>query len=680
MLTSLLRRPPGRKVFFLHLPKCAGSSLWQALRGLVGAKHMYQAYSADRFRAFAEMDPATRNSFRAIGGHFPLAGYQAHLDLSQYFAVTTLREPVERAISEYHYARNNPKHSEYDIIRRITLAEFIERNPNPVTTLISGKPDAAAAVAVVREVFDRWAFVDDLPDLLAAICRHLGRPVATLPRVNVGPRTLDAITVSADERALIRRLHDADVEFYRVLRDEHRRRAQPVMHMPRRRPVAVPGASEPPTFQIVTPTMNTARYLDEAIASVVGQEGDFRIRYHIQDGGSRDRTVAIARDWQARLASGAFKVRCRDVRLSVASHPDRGMYEAITTGFRLLAPAPDDYATYINGDDRLATGALATIADVFADLPAIELVGGRRALTDANGEPQVAVDLPRYARAAIASGLHDGRYLPFIIQEGTFWRAGLWQRTGGVDARFRYAGDWDLWRRFAGETDYVGLDTITGYHRRRPGQLSETLDAYYRELDAAYAGDDGARERLLIELQSAAPAVPVARRDASERWTLSEARAPANERALWPIDGDWLAGPGFGAFQPPPPDQGFAEGFYPAETSPAVVHVFSERAGERTLAVWLSGLVPDQAVAVSINGGEPISRTLRRAPPKSTCLEFRHAFERGPARVEISVDRRIRTAEGLRPGILLKGVGFWNGRPQISRLKRLLPKPLRAFV
>lgn len=219
-----------RKVFFLHLPKCAGSSLWDVLRGLVGDKHLYQAYSAERFHQFTEMDAATRNAFRVTGGHFALAGYQAHLDLSQYFAVTTFREPVERVVSEYHYAGNNPKHSEYDIIRKLTLAQFIERNPDPITRLICGRADAAAAFKVVHEVFDRWAFIDDLPELVGAVCRHLGKPVPALPHVNIGPRTRDGITIEPEERSLIQRLHAADVDLYRMLREERDRRTRPILH------------------------------------------------------------------------------------------------------------------------------------------------------------------------------------------------------------------------------------------------------------------------------------------------------------------------------------------------------------------------------------------------------------------------------------------------------------------
>ena len=46
-------------------------------------------------------------------------------------------------------------------------------------------------------------------------------------------------------------------------------------------------------FAIVTPVFNGEKFLDQSILSVVSQTGPFTIRYHVQDGGSKDRTSEI---------------------------------------------------------------------------------------------------------------------------------------------------------------------------------------------------------------------------------------------------------------------------------------------------------------------------------------------------------------------------------------------------
>ena len=91
-----------------------------------------------------------------------------------------------------------------------------------------------------------------------------------------------------------------------------------------------------------------------------------------------------------------------------------------------------------------------------------------------------------FPRKAIAAGIFDGRFVTDCIeQEATFWRPRLWQKAGGVDPNFRIAGDFDLWRRFARQTDLVSVDAILGCFRVRAGQLSEDMPGYRAEIDAS---------------------------------------------------------------------------------------------------------------------------------------------------------------------------------------------------
>ena len=46
-------------------------------------------------------------------------------------------------------------------------------------------------------------------------------------------------------------------------------------------------------FAILTPVLDGEKFLDQSILSVVSQTGPFTIRYHVRDGGSKDRTLEI---------------------------------------------------------------------------------------------------------------------------------------------------------------------------------------------------------------------------------------------------------------------------------------------------------------------------------------------------------------------------------------------------
>jgi len=238
-------------------------------------------------------------------------------------------------------------------------------------------------------------------------------------------------------------------------------------------------------FVLVTPSYNLGGFIDQTIYSVLGQAGDFTLRYHVQDGGSTDETRNILNRWAQLVASPDFPKFCREVSFSSSTEPDYGMYDAINRGFDIARDKTvPSIMSWINADDQLLPGALSAVASFFEQNPAAQLVGGRTAVMSSEGFLW-DVGHPRgRSRASVAEGRCDGRDDDFIMQEGTFWRSDLWDQVGGLDGKLRYAGDFDLWRRFARHTEYSTLDSLTGCHRKREGQLSSDMSAYYAEVDA----------------------------------------------------------------------------------------------------------------------------------------------------------------------------------------------------
>lgn len=239
-------------------------------------------------------------------------------------------------------------------------------------------------------------------------------------------------------------------------------------------------------ISIVTPTYNSERYLDTTMASVIEQEsGDYplKIMYHIEDGGSSDGTLEIARRWKSRVEA-LPKSSGKEIVLTISSEPDRGMYDAINKGFARLPIQLTDLMTWINSDDVIAPGAFSAATSITARFPEVTWLGGRASAMDERGAVTGVFPAVPFFTEVFRSGKYDGRgNRPFLMQEGTFWRPSLWERAGGLDATFKLAGDWDLWRRFAEFADYTAVDSVFAFHRKRPGQLSENLSAYHAEID-----------------------------------------------------------------------------------------------------------------------------------------------------------------------------------------------------
>ena len=249
-----------------------------------------------------------------------------------------------------------------------------------------------------------------------------------------------------------------------------------------------------PTFCIVTPAFNSECYIDATIGSIISQRGAFRVRYHIQDGFSRDGTLSRVKQWAAQLREGGIPIGCEGVEFSFDSSRDGGMYDAINKGFSALGlpedtQSPGDfYMTWLNSDDCLMPGALSLSAHLFQRFERVQWLGGRPCEIDASGCITRIHEAQIYPERTLVSGLHEGNHLPFVMQEGTFWRSTLWSKVGGLNRGLRLAGDFDLWRRMATHASYLCVDTILAGHRRHPEQLSESLAGYYAEVDRLLSG------------------------------------------------------------------------------------------------------------------------------------------------------------------------------------------------
>ncbi|NJL54683.1 glycosyltransferase [bacterium] len=277
---------------------------------------------------------------------------------------------------------------------------------------------------------------------------------------------------------------------------------------------------------IVTPTRNVEKFLDETIFNILSQAGDFKLHYHIQDSQSTDGTIDIIKKWEHILNTSETPFQKSKISFSWVSESDQGMYDAINRGFAYLTEKvqvvnPNQVVmTWINGDDILTPGAIQTVVQFFSASEYQWLTGVASLIRNDSAFMDLRDSPWGFSKSFLKQGLYDGRYFDFVQQEGTFWRQSLWQVAGPLDSTLKLAGDWDLWRRFANHSELLTLRAVLGLHRRRRGQLSSSLEAYYQEVDAVLQEHNlGAVSLDPIEQQHYA---------LTARWN--------NELAKWQID------------------------------------------------------------------------------------------------------------------------------------------------
>jgi glycosyltransferase involved in cell wall biosynthesis len=184
--------------------------------------------------------------------------------------------------------------------------------------------------------------------------------------------------------------------------------------------------SDLPLVSIITPSFNQARFLEQTILSVLGQDYP-QIEYIIVDGGSTDGSLEIIRRYTPRLAWWV-------------SEPDRGQTDAINKGF---SHARGEFLAWLNSDDTYQPGAISQAVSYLQGHPEAGMVYGDANLIDAAGEiigrfPARQTDYRRLRRGYV-----------HIPQQAAFFRAILWKQVGPLDPSFYFAMDYDLWVRLA---------------------------------------------------------------------------------------------------------------------------------------------------------------------------------------------------------------------------------------
>jgi glycosyltransferase involved in cell wall biosynthesis len=177
-----------------------------------------------------------------------------------------------------------------------------------------------------------------------------------------------------------------------------------------------------PSITLVTPSRNAAATIDRTLRSIEAQAYP-RLQLICVDGGSDDGTLEVIARYP-QLVSETIVGR------------DRNVADALNKGFRR---AEGEILGYLNADDALRPGALATVAAILADEPGTDVVTGgcRRIFADGS---ETVTQVPEGFLADLS--MRNG-----IEQPSTFWRASAHRRAGELDDAYSLVFDWEWWNR-----------------------------------------------------------------------------------------------------------------------------------------------------------------------------------------------------------------------------------------
>jgi glycosyltransferase involved in cell wall biosynthesis len=208
-----------------------------------------------------------------------------------------------------------------------------------------------------------------------------------------------------------------------------------------------------PAVSVAMPVYNGARYVREAVASLLAQTcTDFELV--IVDDGSTDATPEILKE-----------VAARDRRVVIHRQSNAGHTAARNLACR-MAHAP--LIACFDADDIARPERLGYQHDFLVMHPAVAAVGGGVELITDQGRT-FATRMPSATHVALCKTLE--RASPFF-HSSVMVRKDAFEAVGGYRPQFGAADDYDLWLRLSERYELAGITQIVGCYRVHPSMMS----------------------------------------------------------------------------------------------------------------------------------------------------------------------------------------------------------------
>ena len=140
---------------FIHLPKTGGTTLNHIIFGKFPRKKVFHIWDPLHRETFLQMSDKKRNEFDCITGHVPACIHNFISRPCRY--IILLREPLERAISDYYFILRYAQHPQYEKYNRekVTLEEHLRENrgstPDIIKFLLYPKLEFLPDIPIMEE-------------------------------------------------------------------------------------------------------------------------------------------------------------------------------------------------------------------------------------------------------------------------------------------------------------------------------------------------------------------------------------------------------------------------------------------------------------------------------------------------------------------------------------------------
>lgn len=233
-------------------------------------------------------------------------------------------------------------------------------------------------------------------------------------------------------------------------------------------------------ISLITPTYNSAKTISRTIDSVVAQNC-LDIEYIIVDGGSKDNTLEVIKNYQS------------EINIKLISEPDNGIYDAMNKGIKL---ASGEIIGILNSDDFFFnSNVLNLISESFLDNKVDIVYGDIKYFSDNTYKTNRYWKTGKYSERK----LNNGWTIP---HPALFVRKEVYEKAGLYRDDFKIAADYEFILRILKKNQfnlkYIPQVFVKMYAGGTSGSSLEQRKKGWQELRKAWEVNDLKIPRFFI--------------------------------------------------------------------------------------------------------------------------------------------------------------------------------------
>jgi hypothetical protein len=220
--------PPQGRLYFVHLPKTAGSTLRPVIARQYWPAQVLNLRQEQLEMQLRSLKPVQHQNARLLSGHF-FYGLHTRFD-GPYTYATILRHPISRLISSYHYNQHKPNLAHHDFVHQHSIVEFARDRgaANLMTRYLAGVPDGEPiteahcqqALSNLQNSFTFIGLTEHFDESLLLMKHIYGfGPVYYARRNTSDQLNIKKEPLSPDQRAELEALSQYDMRLYAFATD-----------------------------------------------------------------------------------------------------------------------------------------------------------------------------------------------------------------------------------------------------------------------------------------------------------------------------------------------------------------------------------------------------------------------------------------------------------------------------